>query len=330
MKKVVVIGGGTGTSTVLSALVKDEQLDLVGIVSIADSGGSTGRLRDEFGFIPVGDVRQCLAALAVDENSQLVRQMLLYRFPQKSSLAGHNLGNLILTALTDLYQTPGRAIEATSKILRLKGKVFPVSQTPADLVIEYEDGQVVVGEDYLNYQHSGGKRIKQISLQHSGEIYAAAKEAILSADLIIFGPGDLYASLLPNTLVKGFPQALAATKAAYLWVANLMTSFEQTHLMTARAHLDEVIKYSTRVPDYILINSQEITDPQVIASYQQSGAQPLLDDLDNLPYKSKIIRADLVAAKLASKNKNDSLERNYLRHHEKNLLQQIKKILDEN
>ena len=103
MKKVVVIGGGTGTATVLSSLVGDEELSLTGIVSIADSGGSTGRLRDEFGFIPVGDVRQCLGALAVGENSNLVRELLLYRFPQQSSLVGHNLGNLILTALTDLY-----------------------------------------------------------------------------------------------------------------------------------------------------------------------------------------------------------------------------------
>ena len=167
-------------------------------------------------------------------------------------------------------------------ILRLKGRVFPVSQTPADLVIEYEDGQVVVGEDYLNYQHLGGKSIKQISLQHTGEIYQAAKKAILEADLIIFGPGDLYASLLPNTLVKGFRQALSTSRAIYLWVANLMTSYEQTHLMTARAHLDEVIKYSGRVPDYVLLNQGVISDKNLIASYQQAGAQPLIDDLENL------------------------------------------------
>lgn len=329
MKKVVVIGGGTGTATVLSSLVGDEELSLTGIVSIADSGGSTGRLRDEFGFIPVGDVRQCLGALAVGENSNLVRELLLYRFPQQSSLVGHNLGNLILTALTDLYQTPGKAIEVASKILRLKGQVFPISQTPADLVIEYSDGSMVVGEDYLNYHQHGGKQIKRISLKQKPAIYQRAKQAILAADLIIFGPGDLYASLLPNTLVRGFKPTLCRSVATYVYIANLMTNYAQTHLMTARDHLQEVITYSGRVPDWVVINQQPIKNQRLVASYQQQGSSPLVDDLSFLPFKIKVCRANLLAATLAAQNKNDQLERNYLRHHAKNLHRVIKNILNE-
>lgn len=328
-KTVVVIGGGTGTATVLSALSNEVDLDLVAIVSVSDSGGSTGRLRDEFGFIPVGDIRQCLAALAAGKNARRVREMLLYRFEQDSSLKGHNLGNLILTALNDLHHSPGKAIEVASKILRINGKVYPISEQASDLLITFADGTQVVGEDYLNFKENGGKKITRLALSRATPIYYKAVAAIERAELIILGPGDLYASLLPNTLVTGFRETLHRAMAPLVYIVNLMTSYTQTHYLTAADHVAEVSAYAGRHPDYVIMNTKKITDPQIIASYQSEGAVPLQDDLAPKP-NCQIIRADLVAPVLAPKNDRDNLPRNYLRHDGIRLQRIIKKIIDEN
>ena len=330
MKKITVIGGGTGTATVLSALSKDNKFDLTAIVSVSDSGGSTGRLRDEFGFIPVGDIRQCLSALATGKNSERVKEMLLYRFDKGDGLKGHNLGNLILTALTDLYQTPGKAIEVASKILRINGRVYPISEQANDLVITYEDGTKVIGEDYLNFKENSGKKITQIDLQHRSEIYRKAKMAIMNAEVIIMGPGDLYASLLPHTRVSGFKEALLNCSGKFVYIANLMTCLQQTHQMTAKEHLGEIIKYCQRQPDYIVLNQEKITNQQVIANYQAEGYEPLIDDLQDLPGPIKIIRENLVSPVVVKKEKGDNLPRNFLRHHSENLKKVIRKISEEN
>ena len=143
MKKVVVIGGGTGTSMVLSSLKEHDGIDLSAIVSVADSGGSTGRLRDEFGFQPVGDLRQALAAFA---EKDWIKNLLLYRFNKGHGLEGHNLGNLVLTALQDMTGSTAKAIEVASKIFRLQGHIYPITTKPVNLVIEYSDGTVEIGE----------------------------------------------------------------------------------------------------------------------------------------------------------------------------------------
>ena len=324
--KVVIIGGGTGTATVLSALAGDNELDLTAIVAVSDSGGSTGRLRDEFGFIPVGDVRACLAALATGKNSQRVKQLLLYRFDRGEGLVGHNLGNLMLTSLTDIYQTPGKAIEVLSRILRINGRVYPVSEQPTDLVIDFEDGSQVVGEDFLNFKENGGRKIKQVSLRPQVQIYHKAVDALQAADLILFGPGDLYASLLPNTLVSGFREALASAPAPFVYITNLMSTFVQTHQMTARDHVQEMTRYSGRKPDIVIVNQQEITDQEVIRNYQEAGLQPLVDDLDESEYR--VIRADLVSPVTAQTVSGDALPRSFLRHHGPNLHRIVKEILN--
>lgn len=330
MKKITVIGGGTGTATVLAALSKETDYDLTAIVSVSDSGGSTGRLRDEFGFIAVGDIRQCLAALATGKNSRRVKEMLLYRFDKGEGLKGHNLGNLILTALSDLYQTPGKAIEVASKILRINGRVYPISEQVNDLVITYEDGTEIIGEDYLNFKENSGKKIVKIDLQKKSEIYHKAQRAIMKADLIIMGPGDLYASLLPHTKVGGFKEALKNSPAKFIYIANLMTCLQQTHQMGAREHLLEIIKYSQRKPDYVVLNKQKITDQEVIANYQAEGYEPLKDDLDEREDNLKIIRENLVSPVVVQKENGDNLPRNFLRHHGENLKKVIRKISEEN
>ncbi|MBQ6449857.1 YvcK family protein [bacterium] len=324
--KIVVIGGGTGTATVLSALATPARFELTAIVTVSDSGGSTGRLRDEFGFIPVGDVRACLAALATGHNSREVKDLLLYRFDRGEGLSGHNLGNLILTALTDLYGTPGKAIEVASKILRINGQVFPVSEQPADLVIHFTDGSQVIGEDYLNYIDRQGRKIARINLARQTPIYPPAAQAIREADLVIIGPGDLYASLLPNTLVAGFREALAARRGKYIYIANLMSCATQTLHLTATDHVAEICRYTGQKPDIVVINNQPITDRHLITRYQAAGLEPIVDDLDDREWTVK--RAPLVAPVNAIPVKGDRLPRSFLRHHAGHLRALIEESLD--
>src|SRR3989339_306188 len=201
-KKVVVIGGGTGTSTVVSGL-KHKPVEITALVSVADSGGSTGRLRDEFGFQPVGDLRQTLAALAKENGQKWIRKLLLYRFDKGEGLKGHNLGNLILTALQDMTGSTTKALQVAEQIFRLSGQVVPATEDNVNLKIIYEDGSELVGEDYLNAESDQGKKVKEVALTPTAQISPAAKTAIEQADLIIIGPGDYHASLLATLLPIG-------------------------------------------------------------------------------------------------------------------------------
>lgn len=325
IKKVVVIGGGTGTSVVLSGLKDHQHLDITAIVTASDSGGSTGRLRDEFGFIPVGDMRQCLAALASGENQDYVRQVLLYRFAKGDGLKGHNLGNLILTALEDIAHSPAKAIEIASQIFRINGRVYPITEETVDLVIEYGDGTILIGEDYLNFQKNGGKKIKQIKLSPRAKIYQKAKEVIEKADLIVLGPGDLYASLLANTVVSGFPQALAKNQGKFVYIVNLMTHFTQTHQMTALDHIKEVTKYCQRSPDIVIMNQQSIPKND-LEMYAQNQEFMVVDDLTG-KLDFKVIKGDFISKIQPKKVIGDALERSLLRHDQKKLTQTLLKLI---
>jgi len=339
-KKIVIIGGGTGTAVVLSGMKQYPQLEITAIVVVSDNGGSTGRLRDEFGFLPAGDLRQCLAALATGDNESLVRDILLYRFSKKSSLAGHNLGNLILTALEDLAQkrkdSPARAIEIASRVFETAGRVYPISEQAADLVIDYQNEQII-GEKNLDNPELGGRKIKRISLKKKQGIYHRAAQAIKEADLIVLGPGDLYASLLANTLVEGFAEAIQQNQirgGQFVYVLNLMTHFSQTHQMTALDHLLEVSKYCQRQPDYILVNSEKIA-PKILKHYASQNEWPVLDNL-NLAKKEKtkkidwsqlhIKRHQLLSTILVSHDPGHS--HSLLRHDKNKLAKAILKILN--
>lgn len=328
-KKIVVIGGGTGTAVVLSGLKEYEDIQLTAIVVVSDNGGSTGRLRDEFGFLPVGDLRQCIAALATDKYEEEIRNLLLYRFDQNSSLQGHNLGNLILTALEDMEPSPGKAIELASKIFRTKGFVFPISETAAQLVIEYQDGQKEIGESKLDDPNLGGKKIKQISFDRQAKIYNKTAKAIAEADLIIIGPGDLYGSLIANSLVKGFSRALAKNKkngGKLVYVSNLMTHFSQTNRMTAKEHLAEIEKYCQRPVDIVVINKKKIP-AEILKLYQASNEFPVVDDLGTSNSKLRIIREKLVSTQVVKENKNDKTPRSLLRHDKEKLAELLQSIL---
>lgn len=324
-KNILVIGGGTGSYVLLSGL-RDYPVNLMAIVSVTDSGGSSGRLRTEFGFLPVGDMRQCLAALTEKGRDDILRTLLLYRFNKGNGLKGHNLGNLILTALTEITGSEALAVETTAKIFRLKGEIFPITLDNVHLVANYEGGSEVVGEHEIDEpKHGGGKRIIKLSTRPQATIYREASRAIRSADLIVLGPGDLYTSILPNLIVEGASREFKSAKAKIVYVINLMTRYSQTHEMTALDHVQEIEKYLKRKIDIVVVN-KAIIPPKIIALYKKEKGFPVVDDLKK-PSEYKIIREDLLADKVIIKPPSDVLHRSFLRHSSVKLAHTINLLL---
>lgn len=319
MKKVVVIGGGTGTSMVLSSLKELKGVDLSAIVSVADSGGSTGRLRDEFGFQPVGDLRQALAAFTEQQvqgqkqQQNWIKNLLLYRFNKGNGLEGHNLGNLILTALQDMTGSTAKAIEVASKIFRLQGHIYPITTKPVHLVIEYSDGTVEIGEHILDDagKHAGD-RIIGIKTSPRAEIYNRAKSAIENAGAVIIGPGDLYGSIMPNLVIGGVPEAIRRSKAKLIFIMNLMTRYTQTHNMNAADHLDVIEKQISRKVGAVIVNNGKIP-AKILKAYREQHEYPVRDNLKKTGDK-RIVKANLVRSTLAKQNLADAVHRSYLRH----------------
>lgn len=329
-KKVVVIGGGTGTSVVLSGLKEyvngsdpEIKVELTAVVPVTDDGGSTGRLRDEFGFLPVGDARQCLAALSAKED-KLFRQLLLYRFSKGEGLEGHNLGNLILTALEDLLGSETQAIEAASKIFRIKGRVRPVSRDLVKLCAEYSTGKQVVSEHKIETnQLKEGERIVRMYTIPEAQLNPKVKKAIQTADLIVLGPGDLYNSIIANLVVKGASQAIRESSAQVAYIVNLMTLASQTKGMKAYDHVMDIERYLGKKLDWIVMNVEPISE-EVKSYYAEHQEFPVKD---NLPKNSQIIRKALLAEEVYKKPEGDELKRSLLRHDPQKLAQTILEIL---
>lgn len=331
MTKVVVIGGGTGTHTVLSGL-KKYPFELTSIVTVADSGGSTGRLRDEFGALPVGDFRMALTALAPsDEESDILRQLFLYRFDKgEDGLKGHNFGNLFLVALGDILNSTRKAIEYTSRILRVTGRVMPVTAKSINLVAEYEDGTILYGEANIDEppkNHNGKQRIKKLWVEPASVINADASQAILDADYIVLGPGDMYTSLLANVVVDGTAAAIKKSKAELIYVSNIMTKYGQTHGFTAKDHVEEITKYVGRYPDVVLLNSSEYPK-KILKRYEKEFAYPVKGQLSGYK-KSAVVKANLLAEEVVKKPSGDVLKRSLLRHDSDKLAWEIVKIIKE-
>jgi len=269
-KKVVVIGGGTGIFSVLSGL-KKYPLRLTAIVTMADDGGSTGILREEFGILPPGDVRRALVALS--QSAQPLADLFNYRF-SKGGLRGHSFGNLFLTALNDLEGDFGKAIKQAEKILAVKGEVVPVTLDRVHLRAKLENNQLIIGETNIDVpKHNGCLAIKKVYLQPSAFANPLALKAIQQADLIIIGPGDLYTSLLPNLLVRGIPQAIKKSRAQKVYLANIMTKFGETNNFRGENFVQEVEKYlGSDVLDKVIFNNHQPTAKRV-AKYEQEKAQ---------------------------------------------------------
>lgn len=329
--KVVVVGGGTGTHTALRGLRPfSDKLDITAVVSMADDGGSTGRLRDEFGQLPVGDIRNALTALASDgdEHNQLLRQLFSYRFQKGSGLSGHNFGNIFITALSDILGDEVKAIEAVSKILRIAGRVLPVTTDNVHLVAEYADGTKIIGEHKIDEpEHNDELRITDLYLEPEGKIAKKAKKALLEADLIMLGPGDLYTSVLANCVVSGFSETLKASQAKIIYVCNLMSKKGQTVGMNAKEHIDEIIKYTGITPFGVVVNST-IFPRELLKKYAGEGDFPILNNCrDNSGYK--VYSRPLASENESEKVKGDVIKRSLIRHNPDLLAQVVLDILSE-
>lgn len=314
-KQIVVIGGGTGTYSVLTGIKRFDDIDIKAIVTVTDSGGSSGKLRDEYGILPVGDIRQCLVALAGSENgNNLLRKLFLYRF-DKGDIAGHNFGNLFLTAMTEILGTEEKAIEYTSKVLNIRGEVIPVTNKDIDLVAEYEDGTVLVGEaniDEPSPKHNGKARIANLRIQPEARISTRARQALSNADLLVLGPGDLYTSLLSNFVVNGAKKAFSSTRGTFVYICNLMTKYGQTSGFTCTDHINEITHYTGRTPDIVLINTSGLSK-EILKRYEAEQAFPVIDDCKKSS-DLKVIRRNFVTHTPVQKVHGDPLRRSLIRH----------------
>ena len=328
-QRVVVIGGGTGTHTVLQGLKRyQKQIDLSAVVTMADSGGSTGRLRDEFGYLPVGDVRMALAALARDEDhhEDLLRQLFLHRFDKGNGLSGHNFGNLLLVALTDILGSEEEAIRAAGKVLRVEGRVVPVTTEKAHLTATYADGKEVTGEHEIDEppEERHPHAITHLAVTPKVSIGERAEDVLLNADVIILGPGDLYTSVLANIVVEGVPDAIQHSQAHLMYVSNLMTKTGQTAGMGVAEHLKEIAKYVGRVPDHVLINSASFPK-DLLKRYEEDNEHPV--ELNYTGNDTKVVEADLLATEAVQTAAGDVLKRSLIRHDSRKLAREIMKLI---
>lgn len=309
-KKIVVIGGGTGVFTVLSGL-KKYPVDLSAIVTMADNGGSTRILREEFGILPPGDIRRALVALARSE--KMLASLFNYRFKKGGSLAGHNFGNLLITALERMKGDFEKAIDEAGKILNIKGEVIPVTLENTNLYALLEDGKIIEGEANIDVpKHNPHLKIKRVYLKPQAKANKRAKSAILKADLIVIGPGDLYTSIIPNLLVRGIPQALKESPAKKVYVCNLMTKLGETHDFTYLDFVKQIERYLGRdarrlaeserpvlgkVLDYVIFNTKRPLASRV-AKYEREGATFVKYNRKNFPHgRCKVIEGNFLREK---------------------------------
>lgn len=252
-KKVVVLGGGTGMSTLLRGL-KEYPLDITAIVSVCDDGRSTGRLREEFKTPAVGDIRQVLIALS--ETEPLFEQLLNYRFETTSDLNGHPLGNLLLTAMQEVAGNMSEGIESIGKVLNLKGKVLPLTEDYVTLMAELEDGTIVEGEHKIT---QSTQNITKVFYKQKAEATKEAVGAIQEADLVILSMGSLYTSIIPNLLLEEIQEALKETNAKIMYVCNMMTQPGETDGLTASEHVKLLNHYlKSRKIDVLIVNNGTI------------------------------------------------------------------------
>ena len=318
MKKVVVIGGGTGNFTVLNGL-KHYDVDLSAVVSMADDGGSTGILRDELGVLPPGDVRQCLVALS--DSSRLMRSLMNYRF-ENGGLGGHSFGNLLLSALEKVTGSFEKAVEEVGKILFIKGKVLPVTTHQVRLKMLLNNNKLLEGEKEVYLSQDIDQGYKSIYLEPDPKANPEALDEIMNADLIILGPGGLYTSLIPNLLVDGVVDALLKTEAKKVYVVNLMNRKGQTSGCSVSHYVQEIVRFLDKdIFDYILVNNQK-PDHDLIEVYAEEG-----DLVCNDMQEDRVIQAPLLGDVL-DVPKKDLIKRNLIRHDPKKLAQELMKIVN--
>src|SRR3989344_835514 len=310
-KKVVVVGGGTGTFVVLSGL-KRYPLELTAVVTMADTGGSARFERDIFGLLPNSDVRKALIGLAEvnGKSGGLLRELFSYRF-DKGELAGMTFGNVFLVALSQVLGSQEEAIERAGEILRIKGKVLPVTMDRIDLVARYESGSEVVGEHLIDEpEHDGKLKIVGLAARPKGRVFPSARAAIETAEIIVFGPGDVYTSSVAPVVVEDVGKLIAGSKAKLVYVVNLMTKYGQTYGFKASDHVREMEKYVGRKMDGVIINNA-VLPAEALAKYEAEQAVQVEDDLGADP---RVARADVLQPAEVEPQNGDPLKRSLLRH----------------
>lgn len=287
--KIVVIGGGTGLSTMLRGL-KRYPYDITAIVTVADDGGSSGRLRDDYDIPPPGDIRNVIAALS--DTEPLVEQMFQYRFTESNDLGGHSLGNLMLTALAEITGDFSHAIAEMSKVLKVHGKVLPAANRKVMLHAELVDGSIIKGESKIP---NAQMPIKRVFLEPDNvKPLPEAIKAIERADFILIGPGSLYTSIIPNLLVQEIGESVKYTKAKKIYICNLMTQKGETIHYRATDHVQAIYQHMGQsCLDAILVNSVDL--PSTIKeNYKEENAEPVQFDVEKLEKMGlEVIKKDI-------------------------------------
>lgn len=310
MPDIVTIGGGTGLSTLLSGL-KAYTRNITAVVAVTDEGGSSGRLRSEWGMLPPGDIRNCIVALA--ENDSSLNALLNYRF-DRGELQGHSLGNLMLLAATELKGDFQRAVEELNKLLAIRGRVLPVTTENIKLKGIARGGEELSGELEIS---NNGSRLEKLWIEpSSAKPVEAVKEAIKNADLVVLGPGSLFTSVMPNLLLKEIVELLRETRVPVVYIANLVTQPKETEGMNILAHVDWIAGVTGSVPDYLLANQAPVPE-EFLKRYGKIGAEPLYLSAKEEKYLSslgtKVIYGNYIAVK----------DGKYLRHNAQNLAETI-------
>lgn len=312
--KIVIIGGGTGLPVLLRGL-KQYPVDITAIVTVADDGGSSGRIREELEIPPPGDIRNVLAALSDVE--PLVEKMFQHRFVQSNELSGHSLGNLILAAMTNITGDFVHAIQEMSKVLNVRGKVLPATNQAVVLHAEMEDGSIITGESRIP---EAGKKIKKVFLSPADvKPLSETTTAIREADLIVVGPGSLYTSILPNLLVPRLGMEVCNAKARKVYVCNLMTQAGETLHYSASDHVKAIYEHlQCACLDTILVNNEEVPR-QMKLRYKEESAQPVHFDVANLLE----LGLDVVQEQIMT------FEKEYIRHDTKKVAEILYDLLIE-
>jgi uncharacterized cofD-like protein len=288
--KIVTVGGGTGLSILLSGL-KEYTSNITAVVTVADDGGSSGRLRQQFDILPPGDIRNCLVALA--DASTLLRDLFQFRFDSSSEFSGHNFGNLFITVMTRLTGDFEKAIRETSKVLALRGQVIPSTLNNVMLIAEHKDGSITEGEDKIPQAR---RPIKKVYLRPAQtQATPEAIKAIKEAQVIVLGPGSLYTSIIPNLLIKGIMDAIVSSGAIKIYVCNIMTQPGETDGYSVSEHIKMLTSHChPRIFDYCIVNTGKISQ-EILKRYKLENSYPVDNDTVNIERMGyRIVEDDFV------------------------------------
>jgi len=270
-----------------------------------------------------------MVGLASNDSDKLLRKLFTYRYSAGVGISGMTFGNLFMAALTDIYQDQEKAIDKTCEILHVQGKIIPVSFDKTNLVATYENGEEVLGEHQIDEvsEKLGNQKITDLKVFPKAKANPKALNAIKEADLIVFGPGDLFTSVICNLVVDGIAEAIKNSKAKVVYVVNLMTRFGQTNNFSAKDHLEAVEKYLGKgVVDYCLVNNSNEFPKGVLERYKEEKAFPVKDDFNGYD-KVKIVRGNFISAQVYEKPKSDRLFRSLIRHNSDKLAKAIFSLL---